>query len=388
MKKKIALLGSTGSIGKSFLNILKKDANNCEILLLSVNSNIKELLKQLKIFTVKNIIVTNKKSYLEIKKKLKNKKINIYNNYDLLNKIFKKQKADYILNAISGLEGLNPTLKTIKFTKNIAIANKESIICGWTLIQKELKKFKVKFIPVDSEHFSIWSLIDNAKNTDVEKVFITASGGPFNRFPLNKFNEITIKKALKHPNWKMGKKISIDSATLMNKVFEIIEAKKIFNYKYSQLKILIHPNSYVHAIVKFNNGLIKMLMHDTNMRIPIFNSFYRNYEKKISTKNIDFDILNNLNFANVDLIKFPVVNILKKMPNKDSLFETVLVSANDKLVDLFLNKKITFNQISTLLFKIIKMKEFSKFKKLKAKNIDEIIKLNDYVSLKIENLAI
>jgi len=388
MKKKIALLGSTGSIGKSFLNILKKDANNCEILLLSVNSNIKELLKQLKIFTVKNIIVTNKKSYLEIKKKLKNKKINIYNNYDLLNKIFKKQKADYILNAISGLEGLNPTLKTIKFTKNIAIANKESIICGWTLIQKELKKFKVKFIPVDSEHFSIWSLIDNAKNTDVEKVFITASGGPFNRFPLNKFNEITIKKALKHPNWKMGKKISIDSATLMNKVFEIIEAKKIFNYKYSQLKILIHPNSYVHAIVKFNNGLIKMLMHDTNMRIPIFNSFYRNYEKKISTKNIDFDILNNLNFANVDLIKFPVVNILKKMPNKDSLFETVLVSANDKLVDLFLNKKITFNQISTLLFKIIKMKEFSKFKKLKAKNIDEIIKLNDYVSLKIENLTI
>ena len=388
MKKKIALLGSTGSIGKSFLNILKKDANNCEILLLSVNSNIKELLKQLKIFTVKNIIVTNKKSYLEIKKKLKNKKINIYNNYDLLNKIFKKQKADYILNAISGLEGLNPTLKTIKFTKNIAIANKESIICGWTLIQKELKKFKVKFIPVDSEHFSIWSLIDDAKNTNVEKVFITASGGPFNKFPLNKFNEITIKKALKHPNWKMGKKISIDSATLMNKVFEIIEAKKIFNYKYSQLKILIHPNSYVHAIVKFNNGLIKMLMHDTNMRIPIFNSFYRNYEKKISTKNIDFDILNNLNFSNVDLIKFPVVNILKKMPNKDSLFETVLVSANDKLVDLFLNKKITFNQISTLLFKIIKMKEFSKFKKLKAKNIDEIIKLNDYVSLKIENLTI
>ena len=388
MKKKIALLGSTGSIGKSFLNILKKDANNCEILLLSVNSNIKELLKQLKIFTVKNIIVTNKKSYLEIKKKLKNKKINIYNNYDLLNKIFKKQKADYILNAISGLEGLNPTLKTIKFTKNIAIANKESIICGWTLIQKELKKFKVKFIPVDSEHFSIWSLIDNAKNTDVEKVFITASGGPFNRFPLNKFNEITIKKALKHPNWKMGKKISIDSATLMNKVFEIIEAKKIFNYKYSQLKILIHPNSYVHAIVKFNNGLIKMLMHDTNMRIPIFNSFYRNNEKKISTKKIDFDILNNLNFTNVDLIKFPVVNILKKMPNKDSLFETVLVSANDKLVDLFLNKKITFNQISTLLLKIIKMKEFSKFKKLKAKNIDEIIKLNNYVSLKIENLAI
>ena len=386
--KKIAIFGSTGSIGSSLLKIIKNDQKNFKIELLTANKNYKKLINQVKFFKIKNVIITNQSSFLKVKKIFRNKKINIYNNYDLLNKIFKKQKVDYILNAISGLDGLNPTLKTIKFTKNIAIANKESIICGWTLIQKELKKFKVKFIPVDSEHFSIWSLIDNAKNTDVEKVFITASGGPFNRFPLNKFNEITIKKALKHPNWKMGKKISIDSATLMNKVFEIIEAKKIFNYKYSQLKILIHPNSYVHAIVKFNNGLIKMLMHDTNMRIPIFNSFYRNYEKKISTKNIDFDILNNLNFSNVDLIKFPVVNILKKMPNKDSLFETVLVSANDKLVDLFLNKKITFNQISTLLFKIIKMKEFSKFKKLKAKNIDEIIKLNDYVSLKIENLTI
>jgi len=210
MKKKIILLGSTGSIGKSFLNILKKDANNFDILLLSVNKNIKELLKQLKVFNVRNIVVSDKKSFLRIKKILINKKINIYNDYNLIHKIFIKSKADYTLNAISGLDGLSPTLKTIKFTKNIAIANKESIICGWSLIKKELNKFKVKFIPVDSEHFSIWSLIHDAKNIDVEKVFITASGGPFNKFPLNKFKKITIKQALKHPNWKMGKKISID----------------------------------------------------------------------------------------------------------------------------------------------------------------------------------
>ena len=388
MKKKIVLLGSTGSIGKSFLDILKKDTNNCDILLLSVNRNIKELLKQLKIFRVKNIIVIEKKSFLKIKKILKNKKINIYNNYDSINKIFNKKKADYILNAISGLDGLSPTLKTIKFTKNIAIANKESIICGWSLIKKELDKFKVKFIPVDSEHFSIWSLIGNTKNINIEKVFITASGGPFNKLTLNKFKEITIKQALKHPNWKMGKKITIDSATLMNKVFEIIEAKKIFNYKYSQLKILIHPASYVHAIIKFNNGLTKMLIHDTNMKIPIFNSFYSKHEKKIQTQKLNFNLLNKLNFTNVDTTKFPVVKILKKMPHNDSLFETVIVSANDKLVDLFLKKKITFNQISTSLLKIIKMKEFTKFKRFKVKNIDEIIKLNSYVSLKINKLTI
>ena len=388
MKKKIVLLGSTGSIGKSFLDILKKDINNCEILLLSANKNIKELLKQLKIFKVKNIIITEKKSFLKIKEILKGKKINVYNDYNSIHKIFKKKKVDYILNAISGLEGLSPTLRTIRFTKNIAIANKESIICGWSLIKKELDKFNVKFIPVDSEHFSIWSLINDTKNNNIEKVFITASGGPFNKFPLKKFNKITIKQALKHPNWKMGKKISIDSATLMNKVFEIIEAKKIFDYKYNQLKILIHPDSYVHAIVKFNNGLTKMLIHDTNMKIPIFNSFYTKHEKKIQTKELSFNLLNKLNFTNVDTAKFPVVKILNTMPHNDSLFETVIVSANDKLVDLFLKKKITFNQISTFLLKIIKMKEFTKFKRFKVKNIDDIVKLNSYVTLKINNLTI
>ena len=388
MKKKIILLGSTGSIGRTFLNILKADVNNFDILLLTANKNILQLLKQLKIFKVKNIIVNDKKSFLKVKKILKNKKINIYNNYDSIDKIFQKNKADYTLNAISGLDGLSPTLKIIKFTKKIAIANKESIICGWSLIKNELNKFKVKFIPVDSEHFSIWSLIDDVKNINIEKVFITASGGPFKNYPLYKFNQITIRQSLKHPNWKMGNKISIDSATLMNKVFEVIEAKKIFNFKYKQLKILIHPNSYVHAIIKFSNGLTKILIHDTNMKIPIFNSLYTNFEKKIKTKELNINLLNKLNFTEVDIRKFPIVKVLKKMPSNDSLFETVIVSANDKLVDLFLKKKITFNQISIFLLKIIEMNEFKKFKKIKVKNIDQIIKLSNYVSLKTGNLRL
>tara|TARA_B110000259_G_scaffold41557_1_gene47834 strand:+ start:1261 stop:2427 length:1167 start_codon:yes stop_codon:yes gene_type:complete len=388
MKKKIILLGSTGSIGRTFLNILKADVNNFDILLLTANKNILQLLKQLKIFKVKNIIVNDKKSFLKVKKILKNKKINIYNNYDSIDKIFQKNKADYTLNAISGLDGLSPTLKIIKFTKKIAIANKESIICGWSLIKNELNKFKVKFIPVDSEHFSIWSLIDDVKNINIEKVFITASGGPFKNYPLYKFNQITIRQSLKHPNWKMGNKISIDSATLMNKVFEVIEAKKIFNFKYKQLKILIHPNSYVHAIIKFSNGLTKILIHDTNMKIPIFNSLYTNFEKKIKTKELNINLLNKLNFTDVDIRKFPIVKVLKKMPSNDSLFETVIVSANDKLVDLFLKKKITFNQISIFLLKIIEMNEFKKFKKIRVKNIDQIIKLSNYVSLKTGNLCL
>ena len=290
--------------------------------------------------------------------------------------------------AISGFQGLNPTLDIIKYTKTIAIANKESIICGWNLIKKDLKKYKTNFIPVDSEHFSIWSLIHNDKKNNFEKIYITASGGPFRKFPLRKFRNITIKDALKHPNWSMGKKISIDSATMMNKVFEVIEAKKIFNLKYNQLEILVHPKSYLHAIVKFDNGLSKLLVHDTNMRIPIFNSIYNNSEKKIKSKKINIKILNNLDLKKIDNIKFPVVDIINKLHEKDSLFETIIVSANDKLVSHFLNNKINFIDISNILLKICSLSEFNKFKLIEPKNVDEINNLADYVSLKIDSLGI
>ena len=388
MKKKVVIFGSTGSIGKTLIDVLKKDKKSFDILLLSANKNINRLLKQVKIFKVKNIIVTNQDKFKKIKLILRNKKINIYNNFESINKIVQNKKIDYTMSSISGLEGLKPTLEIIPYTKKIAIANKETIICAWPLIQKKLIKHKTIFIPVDSEHFSIYSLINSSKSKDFEKVFITASGGPFKNLPLNKFSSIKLNSALKHPNWKMGKKITIDSSTLMNKVFEIIEAKKIFNLDYKKLEILIHPKSYVHAMVKFKNGLTKILIHDTNMIIPIFNSLYLNHEKKILTRNIDFSILSNLNFEKVDEKRFPVIKILDILPNNHSLFETVIVSANDALVKMFLNKKIKFLDISKILLKVIKNKEFIQYKRLKPKNIGEIIKLSKYVSLKIQSLSV
>ena len=388
IKKKIAILGSTGSIGKCLINILKKDKKNFEITLLTVNKNTKELFQQIKFFKVKNIIITDKEKYILAKKVLKNKNINIYNNFNSINKIFKTKKIDYTLNAISGLDGLKPTLNIIKFTKLIAIANKESIICGWSLINNRLKKYKTKFTPIDSEHFSIWSLINNAQDKDIEKVFITASGGPFYNYPLYKFKSITPKLALKHPNWKRGKKITIDSATMMNKLFEVIETKKIFNINYKKLSILVHPQSYVHALVKFTNGLTKILIHDTNMIIPIFNSLYPNFQKKIKSKNLDLKKINNLNFSEIDKKRFPVVKILNYLPSNDSLYETVIVAANDKLVNMFLDGKIRFLDISKILLKIINYKEFKKYKRIKPKNIAQIEQLSDYVSLKIDLLRV
>ena len=387
--KKIAIFGSTGSIGSSLLNIIKKDKKSFDIKLLTANKNYKKLIKQAKFFDVKNVIISDNNSFLIATNLLKNTKIKVYKNFDSLNKIFNnKKKIDYTMCAISGFQGLKPTLDIIRYTKIIAIANKESIICGWNLIKENLKKYKTNFIPVDSEHFSIWSLINNSKKNNFEKIYITASGGPFRKFPLKKFKNISIKDALKHPNWSMGKKISIDSATMMNKVFEIIEAKKIFNLKYNQLEILVHPKSYLHAIVKFNNGLSKLLVHDTNMMIPIFNSIYHNSEKQIKSKKLNIDTLNNLCLKKVDNIKFPVIKILKKLVEKDSLFETVIVSANDKLVDLFLNNKIKFIDISIILLKICSLAEFDRFTRITPKNIDEINDLADYVSLKIDSLGV
>ena len=386
MKKKIAILGSTGSIGRTTIDILKNDKKSFNIVLLTTNNNYKEILKQVKEFTVSNIIINNYKHYLYLKKKFKNKKINIFNNFDSFNKTF-NNKIDFTMSAISGLEGLKPTLEIIKFSKTIAIANKESIICAWNLIQKKLKKYKTEFIPIDSEHFSIWSLLKGNRN-NIEKVIITASGGPFLNLSLSNFKKIKPKNAIKHPNWKMGRKISIDSATLMNKVFETIEAQRIFNINLNKFKILIHPKSYVHAIVKFNNGITKILVHDTDMKIPIINSIYDKKDIKVKSLKLNIKALNNLNFTNVDLKKFPSIKILTKIPKKISLYETVLVSANDQLVELFLNNKINFTSITTFLKKILRMKIFLKYKKRSPKNYKEIIKLNDYVRLKTRLLCI
>ena len=387
MKKTIAILGSTGSIGRSLLKIIDKDKKNFKILLLTANKDYKTLINQARKFNVKKIIITNKASYEIAKKKYLKSSIKIFNSFNNLKKIIGK-KIDYTMSSIIGIEGLDPTLKIIKFTKIIAIANKESIVCGWNLINKELLKSNTKFIPVDSEHFSLWYAINNTKYNKIENFFLTASGGPFYNKPLKNFKNIKISEALNHPNWRMGKKISIDSATMINKVYEVIEAKNIFDIPYKKIDILIHPKSYVHSLIKFNNGMIKVIAHDTTMDIPIFNTLYLNSDQKIISKKINIEALNNLDFKKVSIKRYPIIKLLKKLPDKSSLFETIIVSANDTLVNLFLSKKIKFTDIQKKLFKIINYKEFSKYKKISPKNVKDILYLNDYVRLKINEKSV
>ena len=386
MKKKIVILGSTSSIGKSLLNIIKKDKNKFKIELLTANTNYKDLINQAKKFNVKNIIITDPDSFKKTKVICKNKKINIFQNFKNLKRILPK-KVDYVMSAISGIGGLLPTYRIISRTKLIAIANKEAIVCGWPLIKKELKKNKTNFIPVDSEHFSIFSLLNN-KKSEIERIYITASGGPFINLPKSEFKKIKLNEALKHPNWNMGKKITIDSATLMNKVFEVIEAKNIFDISYDKISILTHPKSYVHTIIKFKNGLSKFLIHEPDMTIPIYNSIYLEENKNINSSPLDFKIINNLNLQKVEKNKFPLVNLLNRLPKYSSLFETVLITVNDYLVYKFLDRKINFQELTKLINQISNLKEFQKFKKIKPRNIEQIYNLRDYVHFKLNTLGI
>ncbi len=383
MKKQIAILGSTGSIGKNLLKIVEKEKKKFDVILLSANENHFELLNQARKFKVKNLIITNKKSFEILKNKVnKNKSINVFSSYSSFREIFKK-KIHYVMSSVSGVNGLSPTINIIKYTKNIAIANKESIIVAWNLILKELKKNKTKFIPVDSEHFSVWYGINKFENSNIDKIYLTASGGPFVDLPLKNFKKIKLNQALKHPNWKMGKKISIDSATMINKIYEVIEAKNIFNVSYKNIKILLHTKSYVHALIKFKNGLIKLIAHDTTMKIPIFNTLYYDEHKKINSNEINLKILNNLNLKTPNYQRYPMLKILKLLPNKLSLYETVIVATNDCLVELFINNKIKFSSIQKELLKTIHSREFIKYKKKVPKNVKDILKLNNYVRLKL-----
>ena len=387
MKKKIVILGSTGSIGVNTLKVIGNNKRDFEIVLLSTNKNVKKIIHQAKEFKVKNIIINDLIEFKKAQKKYKRLKIKFFNKFDSIRKILGNKKIHYSMISVSGLDGLKPSIILCKYSNNLAIVNKESIICGWNLIKNALEKNKCNFIPIDSEHYSIHSLLKGHQLNEIEKIYITASGGPFINIPKKKFDNIKLKDALSHPNWKMGKKITIDSSTLMNKVFEVIEARNIFNIDYKKILILTHPKSYVHAIVKFNNGLSKILLHEPDMKIPIYNSLNLT-NKKIRTLPLRFDTLNKLNFNEVDNKKFPLVNIINKLPKKISLFETILITVNDYFVHKFLEKKISYKKLIFIIVKILNMKEFQKYKKIKPKNIEDIYRLRDYVSFKMDSLSI
>jgi len=367
MKKKISILGSTGSIGLSVIKIIDKKKNFFKPYIFSANKNIKLINKQIKKYNPNFYIVTDNKIYEKIKEKNKKKNTKILNNFNLI----KKKQSDITISAIPGISGLEPTLNMISNSKKILIANKESVICGWNLIKKKALKSKTKIIPIDSEHFSIFKLLKNHKLNEIKKIYITASGGPFLNYKKKQFKTIKPKNAIKHPKWKMGKKISIDSSTLVNKIFELIEAQKLFNIPNEKLDILIHPESLVHAIIKLKNGLTKFIYHETSMIIPLANAIF---EKKIDIN--DFfkskrKSITNLTFKSVDKEIFPIINLKKRLTEYPST-PIIINGSNEILVDHFLKKNIPFLSISKTIMSILNNRNYKKYAIRKPKNINQI----------------
>ena len=381
MKMKIAILGSTGSIGKSTLDVIRKDKNFFEVVFLSANNNYKKLIQQAKEFNVKNVLIKNKIFHARTERSLKNSKTKVYSGDISITSIISK-KLDYTMAAIVGVAGLQPTIDAIKISKTVALANKESIICGWEILSKLIKKYKTKILPVDSEHFSIMELTKDISDDEVEEIIITASCGPFLNIPQNKLNYVKPTQAINHPNWKMGKKISIDSANLMNKVFEVIEACRIFKFNKKKYRIMIHPQSYVHSIIRFKNGLIKMILYNTDMKIPISNTLYGRKNHVLNVKKIDARILSKLSFQNVNTKRFPSIKLINKCLNLGFLAPTIVNASNEVLVSLFLTKKIGFLKIVKTINKIFRDKDFKKHAKRKPKSIKDIQITDNWARLK------
>ena len=387
MSKKIAILGSTGSIGTSTLEVIRKNKKNFDIILLSANNNYKKLVEQAKQFKVKNVLIKNHKFHLKVENLLKKTKTKVYSGDFSIIRIVSKM-LDYTLSAVVGLAGLQPTIDAIKISKTVAIANKETIICGWQVLSKFVKKYKTEIVPVDSEHFSIMELTKGASNEEVEEIIITASGGPFLNIPINKLKKIKAKQAIKHPNWKMGKKISVDSANMMNKVFEVVEAYKLFKFDKSKYKIMIHPQSYVHSIIRFKNGLIKMILYNTDMKIPISNILYKNKNNVLKISNIKIEHINNLSFQKVNSKNFPSIKLLNKCFTLGLSTPIIINAANEVLVDLFLKGKIEFLDIVNKINKILKHKDFIKNAKRKPDSLKDIQIADNWARLKTTNMCV
>ena len=373
-KKTIAILGSTGSIGASTLEIVKK-SNQFKVDLLYANQNYLKIIKQIKVFKPRIFVVKNEKIYLKLKKKYK--KIIILNNINNIQKYI--NKLDISVSAIPGIAGLESTIIFTKLSKKILLANKESIVCGWNLIKKESAKYNTDLVPIDSEHFSISSLLKNYPKDQIEKIYITASGGPFLNLKLDNFKKIKPKDAIRHPKWNMGKKISVDSATLMNKVLEITEALKLFPFNLSKYEIIIHPDSLVHAIIKLNSGLSVYLHHLPDMKIPIANALIKNfnYKKFFNKKNKVNHIAQNLNFLPVDKKKFPSVTLISEM-NKRKSSPIIINAANEIFVDQFLKNNINFNDIVNYLKLVLRDKNYIKMSNLASNNIKKIYIIDNW----------
>jgi len=383
--KKIAILGSTGSIGTQALEVISHLKDNFKVELLSAYSNFELLCEQAKKFKPKTIIFGDQNKSKILEKNLKQEKVNIRYGEDALNSFFKYCEADIVLTAVVGKSGLIPTINAINNNIDIALANKETLVIAGDIIKKLCENNKVNIYPVDSEHSAIYQCLLGEKQKNIDKIILTASGGPFRGKSISDLKYITKEDALNHPNWDMGNKISIDSSTLMNKGLEVIEAKYLFNIDFDSIEVVIHPQSIIHSMVEFKDGSIKAQLGDPDMKLPI--QFALGYPDRIRNNFKRFNFLknNNLTFERPCLKTFNNLKLAFQAGKKGGNSPCILNASNEVVVEAFLKDKIAYLDMTKLI-----EESLNKISYIATPNLEQLIvtdlKTRSFINKKIKSL--
>jgi 1-deoxy-D-xylulose-5-phosphate reductoisomerase len=361
MAKKIAILGSTGSIGSQALDIISKFPEQFVVEALVAGNNVEALIKQARRFLPEIVVIGNKNLYNQLKTALNDLQIKVYAGDDAIEQVVSSSSVDVVLAAIVGYSGLRSTVAAVKAGKKIALANKETLVVAGELIEKLIKQTNAKIVPVDSEHSAILQCLTGEMGNPVERISLTASGGPFLNYSLNELQAITPEQALKHPNWDMGNKITVDSASLMNKGLEVIEARWLFDLKPNQIKVVIHPQSIVHSLVHFADGSVKAQLGTPDMRMPIL--YALTYPERLTTDLPRLDLLehNCLTFLEPDAVKFKSLSLAYTALEAGGNMPCIMNAANEIAVEAFLEGKIKFTQMPDIVEQTMQKTYFSVF---------------------------
>ena len=360
MKKRIAILGSTGSIGTQTLEVISQYPDHFEVEVLTANNNIELLIEQAKLFHPNVIVISNSCHYDELKEALRDEPVKIYAGREALNQVVEMDTIDVVLTAMVGYSGLIPTINAIKAGKNIALANKETMVVAGEIINRLALENRVSIYPVDSEHSAIFQCLVGEFNNEIEKIYLTASGGPFRGFSMEQLANVTKADALKHPNWDMGAKITIDSASMMNKGFEVIEAKWLFGLKPEQIDVIVHPQSIIHSIVQFRDGSMKAQMGLPDMKLPI--QYALNFPERLPSafKRFNFIDYPQLTFEQPNTKNFRNLALAFEALNRGGNMPCILNAANEVVVHAFLTDRISFLQMPEIIEKTMEKASFVK----------------------------
>ena len=346
-KKQIAILGSTGSIGTQALQVIEEHPDLYEAYALTANNQVELLAEQARKFMPAAAVIANEAKYLQLKEMLADLPIQVYAGADALCEIVEAKPIDVVLASMVGYAGLRPTMNAIRAGKAIALANKETLVVAGELINALAQQYHTPILPVDSEHSAIFQCLE--PNNALEKVILTASGGPFRKFTMEQLQHVTKEQALKHPNWDMGAKITIDSATMMNKGFEVIEAKWLFGVRPDQIEVVVHPQSVIHSMVQYEDGAVKAQLGMPDMRLPIQYAFSYPQRIKASFDRLDFTTMKELTFEQPDTNRFRCLALAYEALNKGGNMACIVNAANEVVVSAFLKDRIPFLRMSEVI---------------------------------------